>query len=395
MYVHECEAKALLSQFGVKIKQGVVIDSASEIEHKINNFDCEMYVVKSQIHAGGRGKGFFKEAPESGGGVRLACSKEEAIRHAKEMYGNTLVTVQTGDEGKRVNKLYIEECTDISKEYYLSMVINRESSTVSVISSREGGMDIEEVAETSPEQILTSNIDVLAGCDGFQPVKIGYALGFNKAQVKEFSKLLRSLYKAFVALDAEQLEINPLVLSKEGNFVVLDVKLAIDNNALFRHPEVLQLRDKTEEDAMELEASEHSLSYVKMDGSVGCMVNGAGLAMATMDIIKLEGGSPANFLDVGGGATKERVTKAFEIIVSDPNVKAVLVNIFGGIMRCNIIAEGIVAAAKELDLNIPLVVRLEGTNHELGTEILNKSGLKITAASDLRDAAQKVVKSVN
>jgi len=384
-----------LAKFGAPIAQGFPVFTPQEAEEAAKKLPGSVYVVKSQIHAGGRGKGKFKETPDAPGGVRVVKSVEEVKENAAQMLGNTLVTLQTGEEGKQVNRLYIEDGSDIDRELYLSLLVDRDSSRVAFVASTEGGMDIEEVAHSTPEKIITMSVDPASGLSGFHARKLGFALGLSGDTFKQFGKLINSLYEAFLATDAAQIEINPLVVTKSGDILVLDAKYGFDDNALFRHPDIEELRDETEEEASESEASKHELSYVKMDGNIGCMVNGAGLAMSTMDIIKLKGGEPANFLDVGGGADKERVTIAFKIILSDPNVKAVLVNIFGGIMRCDIIAEGVIAAAKEIGLSIPLVVRLEGTNVDKGKELLANSGLDITPADDLEDAAEKAVASVN
>lgn len=394
MNIHEYQAKDILKKYGAAVTNGASVTTIEEISEAIKPLSGFPYVLKAQIHAGGRGKGKFKEFPEGKGGVRFVTDEDALIANAKEMLGSTLVTVQTGDEGKQVNRLYIQEAADIKKEYYLSLLVDRDSDSVVFVASTEGGMDIEDVAKETPEKIFTISVDVASGFSGFHARKIGYALGFGKAQLKQFGKLAASLYEAFVSTDAEQLEINPLVETDQGDLLVLDCKYAFDDNALFRHADLEALRDESEEDQYELEAKKHQLSYVKMDGSIGCMVNGAGLAMATMDIIKLKGGEPANFLDVGGGATKERVTEAFKIIMSDPNVEAILVNIFGGIMRCDVIAEGVIAAVNETSLSVPLVVRLEGTNVEKGKKILNESGLRIISADDLEDAAEKVVAEI-
>ena len=358
-----------------------------------------LWVVKAQIHAGGRGKGRFRELGEdSKGGVRLARSIDEVRENAREMLGKTLVTVQTGPAGKQVQRLYITDGVDIAKEYYLAFLVDRESGRVAIVASTEGGMEIEKVAHETPEKITTVTIDPATGLMPHHGREVAWALGLKGDLAKQASKLLADLYKAFLGTDASQIEINPLAVSEDGGsgakLLVLDAKVGFDNNAEFRHPDLAELRDLSEEDPMEIEASKYDLSYIKLDGSIGCMVNGAGLAMATMDIIKLEGGEPANFLDVGGGASKEKVTAAFKIILSDPAVKGILVNIFGGIMRCDIIAEGIVAAAREVDLHVPLVVRLEGTNVEQGKDILASSGLPIIPANDLGDAAKKIVAEV-
>ncbi|MDA0781915.1 MAG: ADP-forming succinate--CoA ligase subunit beta [Rickettsiales bacterium] len=394
MDIHEYQGKRILAGFGVPVPEGYPAHSAKEAEEAAKELPGPVYVVKSQIHAGGRGKGKFKETPNAAGGVRVVKSVEEVRKNAEEMLGNTLITIQTGEEGKQVNRLYIEDGSDIKKEYYLSLLVDRETSKVAFVASTEGGMDIEEVAHNTPEKIITLSVDPASGISGFHARKLGFALGFSGDQLKQFSKIVFALYEAFLQTDASQIEINPLVLTGSGQIVVLDAKCGFDDNALFRHPDIEDLRDESEENPQEKKAKDHELSYVKMDGNIGCMVNGAGLAMATMDIIKLKGGEPANFLDVGGGATKERVTEAFKIILSDDNVQGILVNIFGGIMRCDVIAEGVIAAAKEVALSVPLVVRLEGTNVALGKEILNKSGLDIIPANDLEDAATKVVAAV-
>lgn len=394
MDIHEYQGKRILAKFGVPVPEGFPAHSVQEAEDVARQLPGPVYVVKSQIHAGGRGKGKFKETPNAAGGVRVVKSVADVRKNAEEMLGNTLVTIQTGEEGKQVNRLYIEDGSDIKKEYYLSLLVDRSTGRVSFVASTEGGMDIEEVAHKSPEKIITLSVDPASGVSGFHARKLGFALGFDGDQLKQFTKLVFALYEAFLKNDASQIEINPLVLTGSGKLVVLDAKCGFDDNALFRHPDVEDLRDESEENPQEKKAKDHELSYVKMDGNIGCMVNGAGLAMATMDIIKLKGGEPANFLDVGGGATQQRVTEAFKIILSDPNVEGILVNIFGGIMRCNVIADGVIAAAKEVSLKVPLVVRLEGTNVELGKEILSKSGLDIIAADNLEDAAVKVVAAV-
>ena len=395
MNIHEYQAKELLAKFGVAIPAGVAALSVEEAVAAAKTLPGPLYVVKAQIHAGGRGKGKYKELPaDAKGGVRLAKSIEEVEANAKEMLGNTLVTIQTGDAGKQVNRLYVTDGVDIAHEYYLSMLVDRASGRVAVIASTEGGMDIETVAHDTPEKITTITIDPAQGFQPHHGRAVAFALKLKGDLNKQCQLLTRQVYDAFVALDASMLEINPLVEDKAGKLLVLDTKMSFDSNALYRHPDVLGLRDETEEDPAEIEASKYDLAYIKLDGDIGCMVNGAGLAMATMDIIKLNGMFPANFLDVGGGATTEKVTAAFKIILSDPAVKGILVNIFGGIMKCDIIADGIVAAAKELNLSVPLVVRLEGTNVEKGKDILNNSGLAIVAADDLGDAAKKIVAEV-
>ncbi|WP_421851905.1 ADP-forming succinate--CoA ligase subunit beta [Novosphingobium sp.] len=395
MNVHEYQAKELLSRFGVGIPAGIAALTVEEAVAAAKQLPGPLYVVKAQIHAGGRGKGKFKElGPDAKGGVRLAKSVEEVEAFAKEMLGNTLVTVQTGPAGKQVNRLYVTDGVDIAKEYYLSMVVDRGTGRVAMIVSTEGGMDIEEVAHSTPEKIATITVDPAQGFMPHHGRAVGYALKLTGELNKQAAKIASQLYAAFMALDCDMLEINPLVETKDGNLLVLDTKMSFDSNALYRHPDVVALRDETEEDPAEIEASKYDLAYIKLDGNIGCMVNGAGLAMATMDIIKLNGEFPANFLDVGGGATTEKVTAAFKLILSDPAVKGILVNIFGGIMKCDIIADGIVAAAKEVNLQVPLVVRLEGTNVQQGKDILANSGLPIVPANDLGDAAQKIVAEV-
>ncbi|PPB82155.1 succinyl-CoA synthetase beta subunit [Albidovulum inexpectatum] len=395
MNIHEYQAKALLRSYGAPVSDGRVVLRAEEAKTAAGELDGPLWVVKAQIHAGGRGKGHFKE-PEAGdkGGVRLARSVEEAAMEARRMLGRTLVTHQTGPAGKQVNRVYIEDGSDIARELYLALLIDRKTSRVAFVCSTEGGMDIEEVAEKTPEKILSFSVDPASGLSDFHGRRVAFALGLEGAQIKQCVQLVRNLYRLFIEKDVELLEINPLIVTPEGNLKCLDAKMSFDGNALYRHPDIADLRDPTEEDPKELEASKYDLNYIALDGEIGCMVNGAGLAMATMDIIKLYGAEPANFLDVGGGATKEKVTEAFKIITSDPNVKGILVNIFGGIMRCDIIAEGIVEAVKEVGLKVPLVVRLEGTNVEKGKEIIEKSGLNVIAADDLSDAAQKIVKAV-
>jgi succinyl-CoA synthetase beta subunit len=395
MNIHEYQAKALLKGYGAPVAEGVAIFSADEAEAAAKSLPGPLYVVKSQIHAGGRGKGKFKElGPDAKGGVRLAFSIDEAKAHAREMLGNTLVTKQTGDAGKVVNRLYIEDGADIERELYLSILVDRTVGQVAFVVSTEGGMDIEAVAEETPEKIITVAIDPMAGVTSADLAKLNSALELSGEAAKDGEKLFPILYKAFVEKDMALLEINPLIVMKNGRLRVLDAKVSFDNNALFRHDDIVELRDLTEEDEKEIEASKYDLAYVALDGNIGCMVNGAGLAMATMDIIKLYGQEPANFLDVGGGASKEKVTAAFKIITADPAVKGILVNIFGGIMKCDVIAEGVVAAVKEVGLKVPLVVRLEGTNVALGKKIINESGLDVIAADDLDDAAQKIVNAV-
>ena len=393
MNIHEYQAKALLKSYGAPVAEGVPIFSADEAKAAAESLPGPLYVVKSQIHAGGRGKGKFKElGPDSKGGVRLAKSIDEVVSNSKDMLGNTLVTKQTGDAGKQVNRLYIEDGADIDRELYLSILVDRTSGKNAFVVSTEGGMDIEAVAEETPEKIMTLPIDgdvsakdAGALCD---------ALALEGAAREDAMKLFPILYKVYVEKDMSLMEINPLIVMTNGRVRVLDAKVSFDGNALFRHADIMELRDKSEEDAKEIEASKYDLAYVALEGNIGCMVNGAGLAMATMDIIKLYGAEPANFLDVGGGATTEKVTAAFKIITADPNVKGILVNIFGGIMRCDVIAEGVIAAVKEVGLQVPLVVRLEGTNVELGKKLINESGLNVIAADDLDDAAQKIVNAV-
>jgi len=395
MNIHEYQAKQLLKKYGVPVLDGGVAYNAEEAEKVAQGLKSGVFVVKSQIHAGGRGKGTFKEAAAGGkGGVRVVKSVADVKENAKQMIGNTLVTIQSGPEGKKVKRVYIESGCNIARELYLAILVDRGTSRVTIMASTEGGVNIEDVAHDTPEKIVFQSIDPATGIQGFHCRKIAFALGLKDAQVKSCTKLLTSLYRAFIETDASMLEINPLVVTAEGDVLPLDAKMNFDSNALYRHPDIVELRDEDEEDPMELEASKHDLNYIKLDGSIGCMVNGAGLAMATMDIIQLYGAAPANFLDVGGGATKERVTRAFKIILSDPNVEGILVNIFGGIMRCDVIAEGVVSAAREISLNVPLVVRLEGTNVELGKKIMADSGLPIISADNLADAAQKVVKAV-
>jgi len=395
MNIHEYQGKQLLKGYGLPVADGVAITSADEAEAAAASLPGPLYVVKSQIHAGGRGKGRFKElGPDAKGGVRLAKTPAEAAANAREMLGNTLVTAQTGPTGKQVNRLYIEDGADIDRELYLSLLVDRETGRVAFVASTEGGMDIEAVAHDTPEKIITLSIDPEAGVTPADVAALNTALELDGAAAQDGEFIFPTLYRAFVEKDMAMLEINPLIVMTNGRIRVLDAKVSFDGNAMFRHPELDELRDKTEEDAKEIEASEWDLAYVALDGNIGCMVNGAGLAMATMDIIKLYGAEPANFCDVGGGASKEKVAAAFKIITQDPAVKGILVNIFGGIMRCDIIAEGVVAAVKEVGLQVPLVVRLEGTNAELGKQILNQSGLNITAADDLDDAAQKIVKAV-
>jgi len=395
MNIHEYQAKELLAKYGVPVPAGYAAMTVDEAVEAAQRLPGPLWVVKAQIHAGGRGKGKFKELGEGGkGGVRLAHSIDEVREHAAEMLGKTLVTVQTGPQGKQVQRLYITDGVEIAKEYYLALLVDRETGRVAAVASTEGGMDIETVAHETPEKIQTLTIDPATGLMPHHGRAVAAALGLTGDLAKQAGKVLGSLYKAFLGTDASQIEINPLAVTDKGQLMVLDAKVGFDNNAEFRHPDLEQLRDLTEEDPMEIEASKYDLAYIKLDGNIGCMVNGAGLAMATMDIIKLEGGEPANFLDVGGGANKEKVTAAFKIILSDPAVQGILVNIFGGIMRCDIIAEGVVAAAREVNLHVPLVVRLEGTNVQQGKDILASSGLPIIPANDLGDAARKIVAEV-
>lgn len=395
MNIHEYQAKQVLKGYGAPVADGVAITSADQAEAAAKQLPGPLYVVKSQIHAGGRGKGKFKElGANAKGGVRLAFSIEEAVAHAKEMLGNTLVTAQTGEAGKQVNRLYIEDGADIARELYCSLLVDRSVGQTAFVVSTEGGMDIEEVAHATPEKIHTIAINPETGVTAENVAAINAALELTGDAAEDGKSLFPILYKAFVEKDMDMLEINPLIVMENGHLRVLDAKVSFDGNALYRHEDIRALRDETEEDAKEIEASKWDLAYVALDGNIGCMVNGAGLAMATMDIIKLYGKEPANFCDVGGGASKEKVAAAFKIITADPKVEGILVNIFGGIMKCDVIAEGVVAAVKEVGLKVPLVVRLEGTNVELGKKILNESGLAITAADDLDDAAQKIVAAI-
>ena len=394
MNIHEYQAKSLLQKFGVAVPKGGVAYTPQEAERVARELGGPVWVVKSQIHAGGRGAGRFKDDPAGKGGVRVVKSVEEVAKNAAAMLGHVLVTKQTGAAGREVKRVYIEEGCDIKRELYLGLLLDRKTSRVTMMASTEGGMEIEEVAAAHPEKILKVAIDPATGMQGFHARKLAFGLGLEGKQIGAASKFMLAMYKAFMSLDASIVEINPLVVTGAGEVLALDAKMNFDDNALFRHKEVAEMRDESEEDPTELEAQKHELNYVKLDGNIGCMVNGAGLAMATMDIIKLYGGAPANFLDVGGGATKERVTTAFKLILSDANVEGILVNIFGGIMRCDVIAEGIVAAAREVSLHVPLVVRLEGTNVRLGKKILGDSGLPIVSADNLADAAEKVVKAV-
>jgi succinyl-CoA synthetase beta subunit len=394
MNIHEYQAKSLLMKYGVAVPRGGVAFTPEEAENVARELGGPVWVVKSQIHAGGRGAGRFADDPEGAGGVRLCKSLDEVKENARKMLGHVLVTKQTGAAGKEVKRLYIEEGCDIARELYLGMLIDRGTSRVTVMASTEGGMDIEEVAASTPEKILKVAVDPAIGMMPFHARQIAFGLELKGKEVGAAVKFLLAMYKAMMGLDGSMVEINPLVVTGGGQVIALDAKMNFDDNALFRHKDVADMRDEDEEDAMELEAARHELNYIKLDGEIGCMVNGAGLAMATMDIIKLHGGEPANFLDVGGGATRDRVTAAFKIILNDPNVKGILVNIFGGIMRCDVIAEGVVAAAREVSLHVPLVVRLEGTNVDLGKQILADSGLPIVSADDLADAAEKVVQAV-
>ena len=386
MNIHEHQAKQILKEFEAPVSNGIVIYSSDEIETKISNLKSKAFVLKAQIHAGGRGKA---------GGVKLIKSLDELKIEAKKMFGKILITHQTGPEGKKVNRLYIEEASNIDKEFYLSCLVDRESSKIAFISSTEGGMDIEKIAKDNPKKIITTKIELNNKIDDNDIEKIILPFNFSSSQKKDAQNLIRCLYRILIEKDASLIEINPLIITKEGKILCLDAKMNFDDNAIFRRPEILNLRDLDEEDPSEIEASKHGLAYIKLDGSIGCMVNGAGLAMATMDIIKLHGKEPANFLDVGGGASKEKVAAAFKLILSDKNVKGILINIFGGIMRCDVLAQGVVEAAKEISLSVPLVVRLAGTNFKEGNEILDKSNLKILSASDLNDAAKKIVEAIN
>ena len=385
MNIHEHQAKQILKKYGAVVPEGVFALNVEELLEKVKSLKTEKYVLKAQIHAGGRGKA---------GGVKILNTIDELELAAKELLGKTLITHQTGPEGREVKRLYVEESSNIEKEFYLSCLVDRASSKIAFISSDQGGMDIEEVASKTPEKILTTKVDIKEEISNFDCEKIIKIFGLNNDVKNQAINLIKSIYKMFISTDANMVEVNPLILTKEEKIVCLDAKVNFDSNALFRHPEIVELRDLNEEDSTEIEASKHDLAYIKLDGSIGCMVNGAGLAMATMDIIKLYGKEPANFLDVGGGASKEKVSAAFKIILSDKNVKGILINIFGGIMRCDVLAQGIVEAAKETKIDIPLVVRLAGTNSEEGKKILDESGLKIISASDLGDAAKKIVKQV-
>jgi succinyl-CoA synthetase beta subunit len=395
MNIHEYQGKAVIKGFGANVSAGFPATTVAEAVEGAKKLPGPLYVVKSQIHAGGRGKGKFKElGADAKGGVRLAKSVAEVEAHAKEMLGNTLVTIQTGPAGKQVNRLYIEDGSDIEKEFYMSLLVDRVTSRVSFVVSTEGGMDIEKVAHDTPEKIISFSVDPATGVMPHHGRTVAKALGLTGDLAKQAGTVVSQLYAAFMAKDMEMMEVNPLIITTDGNLKCLDAKVSFDGNALYKHPDMVELRDLTEEDAKEIEASKYDLSYIALDGTIGCMVNGAGLAMATMDIIKLYGMEPANFLDVGGGASKEKVTAAFKIITADPNVKGILVNIFGGIMKCDVIAEGVIAAVKEVGLKVPLVVRLEGTNVDQGKKIINESGLNVISADDLDDAAQKIVAAV-
>ena len=394
MNIHEYQAKRLLARYGVAVPRGSVAYTAKEAEAVAKDLGGPVWVVKSQIHAGGRGAGRFTDDPDGKGGVRVVDSVEAVRENVRAMIGHVLVTRQTGPAGKEVKRVYIEEGCDIARELYLGMLVDRARSRLTLMASTEGGMEIEEVAAKTPEKILKVSIDPATGMQPHHARWLAFGLGLDGAQVGAAVKLMRAMYAAFTELDASIVEINPLVITGDGRVLALDAKMNFDDNALYRHQDVEELRDEDEEDPAELEAARHELNYIKLDGNIGCMVNGAGLAMATMDIIKLHGGAPANFLDVGGGADRDRVTTAFKLILSDANVEGILVNIFGGIMRCDVIAEGVVAAAREVSLNVPLVVRLEGTNVDRGREILAQSGLAIVSADDLGDAAAKVVQAV-
>ena len=386
MNIHEHQAKAILKEYGAPVSNGIVIFSVNKIKTEISNLKGKEFVIKAQIHAGGRGKA---------GGVKLVKDVKELEKVARQMMGKILITHQTGPEGKEVKRLYIEEASEISKEFYLSCLIDRETSKIAFISSTEGGMEIEKVASETPDKIITNKIDFKKnGPDEQEIEKIISVFKLNENQKNTASRIVKSLYEIIINKDASLIEINPLIITKSGDLICLDAKMNFDDNAIFRRPEILKLRDLNEEDPAEIEASKHDLAYIKLDGSIGCMVNGAGLAMATMDIIKLYGKEPANFLDVGGGASKEKVAAAFKLILSDENVKGILINIFGGIMRCDVLAQGVLDAAKEINLSVPLVVRLAGTNYKEGKEILEKSNLKILSASDLNDAAKKIVEAI-
>jgi succinyl-CoA synthetase beta subunit len=386
MNIHEYQAKEILKKYGLELPEGILALNADEAVEAASKIKSKVWVLKAQVHAGGRGKA---------GGVKLAKTLDEVRDIASNMIGMKLVTPQTGAEGKIVSKIYVEAGSDIKKEYYVSVVLDRNNNCITIAASTEGGMDIEEVAKNSPEKIIAVTVDYTIGLQNFHIAKLGFGMRLDKVQLKNFAKVVRALYNSFIDTDASQIEINPLIETNDSKFIPLDAKFNFDDNALYKHPEIEKMRDIAEEDSQEVEARKYDLSYVKMDGSIGCMVNGAGLAMATMDIIKLYGKEPANFLDVGGGATTEKVTEAFKIILSDNSVKGILVNIFGGIMKCDIIANGIVTAAKEVKISVPVVVRLEGTNSEMGKKILKESGLKLEAANDLEDAAKKIVSAVS
>ena len=395
MNIHEYQAKTLLRSYGAPVSEGRFVLKADDAKTAAGELDGPLWVVKAQIHAGGRGKGHFTEADAGEkGGVRMAKSATEAAEEAKKMLGRTLVTHQTGPAGKQVNRIYIEGGSGVKRELYLALLVDRQTSRVSFVCSTEGGMDIEEVAADAPEKILSFSVDLATGYQAYHGRRIAFMLKLEGKQIKQCVALMGTLYRLFIEKDVEMLEINPLIVTDGGDLKCLDAKMGFDGNAVYRHPDIAELRDTTEEDPKELEASKYDLNYIALEGEIGCMVNGAGLAMATMDIIKLYGAEPANFLDVGGGATKEKVTEAFKIITSDPNVKGILVNIFGGIMRCDVIAEGVVAAVKEVGLKVPLVVRLEGTNVEQGKKIINTSGLDVIAADNLKDGAEKIVTAV-
>ncbi|HEY7579464.1 MAG TPA: ADP-forming succinate--CoA ligase subunit beta [Acetobacteraceae bacterium] len=394
MNIHEYQAKELLRRHGLPVPDGFVAWTPEEAAAAAGKLPGPLYVVKAQIHAGGRGAGRFADDPDGKGGVRLARSSEEVRAAAEAMLSHTLVTRQTGPAGRTVHRVYVEAGSDIARELYLSLLVDRVTGRITVVASGEGGMEIEEVAAHHPDRIMHAAVDPAAGMSAYLPRRLAYGLGLTGNQIAAFGRFLPALYRTFTELDCAIVEINPLVVTKAGDVVALDAKISFDDNALFRHPELEKLHDESEEDPKELEAEKYNLNYVALDGNIGCLVNGAGLAMATMDIIKLYGAAPANFLDVGGGATKERVTAAFKIILSDPNVEGILVNIFGGIMRCDVIAEGVIAAAREVSLSVPLVVRLEGTNVELGKQILARSNLPIIAAENLADAAEKIVSAV-
>ncbi len=396
MNIHEYQGKAVLKEFGAPVSKGFAAFTVEEAEAAARQLPGPLYVVKSQIHAGGRGKGKFKElGPDAKGGVRLAKSIDEVKAHAAEMLGHTLVTIQTGPAGKQVNRLYIEDGSDIEKEFYLSMLVDRETARIAFVVSTEGGMNIEDVAHDTPEKIVTFSVDPVTGAMPLHGRKVAKVLGLTGDLAKQAEKLVGQLYTAFTATDMEMLEINPLIITKDGQLKCLDAKISFDSNSLYRHPNIVALRDVSEEDAKEIEASKHDLAYIALDGTIGCMVNGAGLAMATLDIIKLYGAEPANFLDVGGGASEEKVTAAFKIITADPQVKGILVNIFGGIMKCDTIATGVITACKATNLSVPLVVRMKGTNEQLGKQMLSESGLPIISADSMAEAAEKVMAAVN